>query len=66
MKRTFMLLALCSFETMLVITFAAFAVLAQETAPSSAVANPPACQNNKGEQLYLKTRCRQKPNLLLA
>ena len=43
MKRTLALLTLCSFETMLVVAFATCAALAQETAPSYAIASPPAC-----------------------
>ena len=60
MKRTFTLLTLCSFETMLVIAFATCATLAQETAPSYAIASPPACQNNKGEPVRFENQMSPK------
>ena len=69
MKRTLTLLTLCSFETMLVIAFATCAALAQETAPSYAIASPPACQNNKGEPVHFENQMSsqyQPPLILIA
>ena len=60
MKRTLALLTLCSFETMLVIAFATCVALAQETAPSYAIASPPACQNNKGEPVRFENQMSPK------
>ena len=60
MKRTLTLLTLCSFETMLVIVFATCAALAQETAPSYAIASPPACQNNLGEPVRFENQMSPK------
>ena len=60
MKRTFTLLTLYSFETMLVIAFATFTALAQETAPSFEIATPPACQNNKGEPVRFENQLSSK------
>ena len=60
MKRTLALLTLCSFETMLVVAFATCAALAQETAPSYAIASPPACQNNKGEPVRFENQMSPK------
>ena len=60
MKRTLTLLTLCSFETMLVIAFAACAALAQETLPSYAIASPPACHNNKGEPVRFENQMSPK------
>ena len=60
MKRTLTLLTLCSFETILVIAFAACTALAQETAPSYAIASPPACQNNKAETVRLENQMSPK------
>ena len=69
MKRTLTLLTLCSFETMLVIAFAACAALAQETLPSYAIASPPACHNNKGEPVRFENQMspqNQPPLILIA
>ena len=60
MKRTLTLLTLCSFGTMLVVAFATCAALAQETAPSYAIASPPACQNNKGEPVRFENQMSPK------
>jgi hypothetical protein len=60
MRRTLTLLTLCCFETMLMFAIATCAALAQETAPSYAIANPPACQNNKGEPVRFENQVLQK------
>ena len=60
MRRTLTLLTLCSFETMLVIAFATCAAFAQETASSNAIANPPACQNNKDEPVRFENQMSPK------
>lgn len=60
MKRSLSLLAFCSFETMLIIAFAACAALAQETTTSFEIASPPACQNNKGETVRFENRISPK------
>ena len=60
MKRTLTLLTLCSFETMLMITFAICPALARETTPSYAIASPPACQNNKGESVRFENQMSPK------
>ena len=60
MKRTLTLLTLCGFETMLVITFAACAALAQETTLSFEIASPPLCQNNKGEPVRFENQLSSK------
>ena len=60
MKPSLSLLAFCGFETMLIIAFATCAALAQETAPSYAIASPPACQNNKGEPVRFENQVSPK------
>ncbi|MDA8717329.1 hypothetical protein N9M78_05180 [Alphaproteobacteria bacterium] len=60
MKRTLTLLTLCGFETMLAIAFATSTALAQETAPSYAIAIPPACNNNKGEPVRFENQISSK------
>jgi hypothetical protein len=60
MRRTLTLLTLCGFETMLVITFATCAALAQETALSFEIASPPLCQNNKGEPVRFENQLSSK------
>ena len=60
MKRSLSLLTLCGFETMLVIAFATCPALAQETAPSSEIASPPACQNHKGELVRFENQMSSK------
>jgi len=60
MRRTLTLLTLCGFETMLVITFATCAALAQETALSFEIASPPLCQDNKGEPVRFENQLSSK------
>ena len=60
MRRTLTLLTLFGFETMLVITFATCAALAQETALSFEIASPPLCQNNKGEPVRFENQLSSK------